>query len=183
MPIPVVLTGAAIGLAVAFYMESKNGKKPVPAEGAEGAAGGQHASSATGDTMAIDETGSAVAVRETDAGPMVENPETNIDAPGSGWTGARDAIAAGVGGVMTTPVVASPARESPVVAAATERIGGIAAGWRKPATTVQKPMPMHGGKGTGARPIPITSMPTRGMSRLQASKVLGVWAGQNRLVR
>jgi hypothetical protein len=182
MAIPVVVTGLAIGLAVAFYQENKRMGKPVPTEGAEGAAGGQKPSSATGDTMAIDDTGAAVAVKETDAGPMVVDSEEEVEGQGPGWTGVGGAIGAGVGGVMTSPVVASPARESPIITNAARQIGQ-AFGRKPAATTTQKPMPAHGGKGTGIRPIPIASIATKGMSKMQASKVLGVWAGQNRLVR
>lgn len=183
MAIPVVVTGLAIGLAVAFYQENQRKGKPVPTEGAEGAAGGQHKSKATGDTMATDETGSVVAVKETDAGPMVIDAEDDIEgqSPG-GWTGVGQAIQETAQGMIkpATPV-SDPSRASPIIRNAAERIAGS---FRKPAgTTVQKPMPAHGGKGTGIRPIPIASMSTKGMSKMQASKNLGIWAGQNRLVR
>lgn len=184
MAIPVVVTGLAIGLAVAFYQENQRKGKPVPTEGAEGAAGGQHKSAATGDTMATDETGSVVAVKETDAGPMVIDAEDDIEGQSpAGWTGVGQTVQETAQGMFKpeTPV-SDMSRASPIIRNAAERIGMAWA--KKPAgTTVQKPMPAHGGKGTGIRPIPIASMSTKGMSKMQASKNLGIWAGQNRLVR
>jgi hypothetical protein len=77
MPLPVVITGAAIGLAVAFYTENKRkAETGVPGAGAEGLVGGER--DGVGGTMSMTSNGQPISFNQTDAGPMPSESEEDM---------------------------------------------------------------------------------------------------------
>lgn len=178
MPLPIVITGAAIGLGVAFYLEHRNKTGDAPASGAEGLAGGERASAATGTVMATNDAGQPVQLEQTDAGAMpVTSEERAIDPPAS--------IPPTVGGVInSTTVQPSGWNASQSVTRLNDSLAkAIAENNRKMSdpTYAKKALEAKTGTKVGGRVyIPITRMPTKGMSRLQASRALDYWAGTTR---
>jgi len=176
MPLPVIITGALVGLGVVLVSESRAKSKrtdgDLPGKGVEATVAGERESE-SGKVMAIDTTGQGVPMTPIDIGYKPDT-EAMEDVPHPTPSGFPD----------MTPVQSDPSQASPTWtnARGTLQAGVAAVMSQKPATSpglMSKPFdprrienPIMGGKGAGTRVIPIFKIPTKGMTKVRAGAVL-----------